>query len=350
MKRTKLIEAMEKLYPAVATNPIQEEMGDFRVSGNTLRAADGLIMVQVKMDEDTGLDCRVPAAPVYKLLTSSTMDEIELSANDGKLVVKADKHKLRGSYSIQEEAPYLDDLKFDVEEWQDIPKGMISGIRMCRFAASKDASRGVLLGILLEGKDIIAADGFRIAQYQMGTDVGGPYVLSPELIAQVVHYGETITGWAVVDNVAYFKVGDDTIVAGRCLEGQYPPAKEFLQEAKTLDKTFVLPEELVEVLNRHDKQLTEVALEDREVTVTIDGGTVKISSTDDVTYELEETLGEGDGDETDGAKLKFSITPTFLAQVLKESRKMRFDDKSKFICFKSRDEGKFTYLATVERL
>src|SRR5574343_724070 len=140
MKRTVLIEALQKLYPAVSGKPLQEELGDFRIAGNVLRSADGQTMVQVTLPDTLGIDCRVAAAPLYKLLQSAKAEDVELTLDGTDLHVKCGRVKAK--YASHLTGGILDTLPFKVEAWAAVPEGLLAGLGKCRFACSKDASRG----------------------------------------------------------------------------------------------------------------------------------------------------------------------------------------------------------------
>ena len=347
MKRKQLIEALDKLLPAVANSPLSAEMGTFRFAGDTLRATDGLTMIQVKLPESTGLDCCIPAPKFRKLLDTLSGDEINIEQDGDDVKVKAGK--VRAKYKALIEPGLLDNLDFEVNDWKPMDKPLIRAIKLARFAASLDASRGPLCGILLDTGGVLASDGFRIAHAKPleATLAGDPFVLTLDLAAQVDKYSDKITGWARKDDIIYFRIGDDTIVAGKRVVGQYPDALEFLEQAKDLADQVVFPEATRESLSRHLEQQADVPELDRDVEIKLAGNELTISS-GSTGYSLEETL-ELDGEV--GSKIRFKIHPRFLSDILGRSRRMKYDSEAKFILFEADvDDVEFSYLATVERL
>ena len=337
MKRTELMDALDKLYPAVAGRPMVEEMGDFRIAGDTLTACDGATMVRTRMPETTGIDCRIPAEAFRKLISSMKTDEVELSLDGDSLVVN--NKTIRGKYKISTEAGLFDNLDFDVPAWKPLSDEFLKGLRLCRFAVSKDTSRGVLCGIHVAGTDMITSDGFRIAKYECGSLSDEPITISVAVAAQIEKH--KVTEYAVKGDTIYFRCGD-TIIAGKLIVGMYPPAGKFLDEAKGLKSVVEFPEGIRETLARHSDQQGDMPITDKEVTVKFADKRLTVTSTDGVAYELAEELGvEGD------AELSFKIHPDNLADILGRTRQMNFDQTNKFVTFK---DEKFVYLATIERV
>jgi len=341
MKRTELLKALDRLYPAVAGSPITPEMADFRVKADTLRSTDGQMMVQVKLAESTGLDCRIPAKQFYKLLSSLKTEDIELRAEDGRL--RIGNKNLKGLYQVADEGGLLDNLDFDVEKWTELPEGFLKGIKLCKFAVSRDVSRGPLCGIHIRGDAFTASDGFRIANFRCGSEMStGPIVIPVDVAAQLERYGEDVNGWAVKKDVVYFRIGEDTIIAGKLLVGDYPDAAQFIEDSAKLKDSMVFPEETTNTLRRHLDQQNDIQVLDKEVTISVDGNILTVSSTDGVRYELEETLELEDAVKP----MSFKIHPGALMGILERTRRMWFDDSSRFVVF--RDEN-FTYLTVIDR-
>jgi len=350
MKRKELLDAISKLYPTITTNPIAEEMSFFKFDEGFLSASDGITWIRVKAPSDMKLNCLVPAQKLYKLISSMTAEEVDLSLKEtsdeeGELKIKAGKSI--ATYKVPLEGGVLDDLDFDVDGWYDVPEDMIVGLRKTKFAASTDASRGVLCGVLLDDQDIIAADGQRIARFRSSealTEDGERIVLSMNLVNLLGNY-KGLNEWTVEDDTAYFRSEDGTIIAGRTIDGDYPNAKEWLLQAKDAEGSVAFPKGAAESLKRHLDQQIDVSPMDKEVLVTFGGKSLKLASTDEEhSYTLDETLMLG---EKVGQEIEFGIHPEFLLDILGSTTTMRFSTKeeTKFIVF---DDKSFTYMATVD--
>ena len=343
IKRTVLVKAIKQLYPAIASNPIIQEMSCIRFKDDILTTTDGLSMIRVKLEESTGLDCLVPATAIYKLLNSIKDDEIEFILKDDKLSVKG--KKILATYNVSSEASLLDNLDFEIEEWLEASKDMIKGIKLCRFAASNDASRGPLQGILLQNKNVLAADGNRIACFECEKDIGTqPNVITMDLANQIATHQDNITGWAIKKDIVYIKINDNTIIASKLLAGVYPDALKFIEEGKKLHAKVVLPTETSESLQRHAEQQSEIPTLDREVKLTFNGKELSVASGDNITYEITETIELETEIET---SFGFKIHPDFLKDILNRTHAMKYNDSDIFVAFES---GQFKYLTTIERV
>ena len=351
MNRKLLSDALQKLYPTVATSPIVAEMGDFRFADDVIRASDGVTMVQVSLDEPTGLDCLVPAGKLYKLLSSLKTEDVRLTLkegddNQGRLTVSGGRS--RGSYAVTiGDGGVLDALGFDgIGDWEPIPKGLLDGIELCRFSAARDASRGPLCGVMLGGKRVVGSDGTRISIFRLTKDIGEPIIIPAALASLLSHYKDRVTAWFRTETAVYFKADVNVYIGANLLTGQYPDTEAFLEQAKEFKDTLAFPDGTADALRVHRAQQADVSDEGREVLVKFDGKGMTIHSEDEGrTYELTDTLDLG---KTVGKALAYKIHPMVLADILGRTNEMKYDDKKKFICFKTK-EG-FTHLAVVERV
>ena len=349
MKRKTLLDALEKLFPAVASKPIVEEMGCFRFAGPELRSTDGMLAIRVTMDEDSGLHCLIHAEHILKLLRSMTDEDIDLAIDGESLRVQG--KKLRGNYTISKaEDTMLDTVSFDADEWQDVPKGLLKGIHLCAFAASKDATRGALCGVCLRGNRVLASDAFRIAQYvvdgagDLSAKVGaGGVCLRPALCRQLRRHGDKLAKWAVRDDTVLFTSEDGSVaIASKLFPSEFPDAEGWVKKADDLKASCVFPEATAEAVRRHLEQMADVDDDSRQVRVSLAGKEVKITSKDGVTYELEDTLEM----ETAADKpLAFAVHPAYLLDILDRTRRMHYGDADqKMVAFKAEP---LTYVAGV---
>ena len=347
MNRAKLLKALEALNTAVAGKPILAEQGCYRIKGKTLRASDGVSLVQAELDEDTGLDCTVPASHLYKLIKGLGNPDVMLTVTeDNKLAVKTDK--VRGRYALEAGPGMLDDLDFAVDTWADCPDGLKSGVAKCRFAASKDSSRQVYCGVLVKGDSVLASDGIRIACLKAKVQLSEqPVILSADAAALLDRKATEIKQWGVKGGSVYFKA-DGVIYGCRNVVGNYTDKVwAFLTKSDTLDKRLTFPAIARDVIVRHMDQMTEVLEMDREVEVKVDGKTMIVHSTDGVRYDLEEELELATPLDV---PVQLKAHPACLADILTTTKEMRYADGVIFVAFVTETAaGEFRYLTTVER-
>jgi len=344
MNRKNLVTALETLYPSVSSKPILDEMGDFRIADGLLRASDGLTQTQVKLSEPTGLHLRIKADKFLRLLRGLPDDAVTLTVEGNDLTVKG--AKATAKYVTSPAAEYLDGLDFDVPAWNPLPKGLVKSMKLCADSASKEASRGVLCGVLASGKWLIGSDGYRISRFPAKLPLEKPIVLTADLVRQVFSHSASVDGWAVKGDVAYFKIGESAIVAGKTITGDYPDVRPFFAEAERLDGAVVLPESLKAGLRRHLEQQGELPTASQDVVVKLDGDEVTTTSTDKTTYSLTETAKL---DKAVEKPLSFKVHPAVLLEILDRTRAMRYEPGLEFVLFQGTIETDvFQYLACTE--
>jgi len=359
MKRKTLLDALSALDWAVAAKPVVEEMGCYRINGNTLRTTDGALLVQAELAESTGLDCTVPAPGLKALLKDLPDEDVVLRIDGNKLTVVTDR--VRGRFALATGPGVLDNLSFDADEWRPATPALKEAGRRCRFAASGDAASGVYGGVLVAEDYTIATDRVRIARFRAKPPAAPlspePVILPAELAEVLDRQAATIEEWAVVGGTAYLRGGGVTWGA-RLLQGKFTEkAAWYIGESDKMQQRLELPPDTDAVVWRHLDQQGEVMDLDREVELEVKGKEMTIRSTDGVRYELEETVALP----VEAGSFRFTVHPQCLLDILATTHTMRYDpstvknDKGEdcpvfpFVAFVHEgDLGEFRYLATVE--
>jgi len=339
MNRAELVSALERLCPSLSTMGLGGT-DCFWFKGDEVRAADGMTMACVRLKADTGLDCTVPGAKLYGLLSGMSEDEVELAADDESLRVKTDR--VRATYKTRPDPGMLDELDFDVAEWLPVPKDMLEGLKLCRFAASRGRgiSHGAMCGVHVHGKTVQATDGYRLAWMTCENELSAdPVVIPPELMAAVLKYPDDVDGWAVKDGAVYFKFKTaDTVMAGKTLAGSFPDTVELRENASKLGNTLKFPDGTAAALNKHIAHLKDVAI-DATATVSVGPDGLTLTSSDSLVYTLEETLAMDGG----AVEASFRIAPNLLKDILDRTETMHYGDPLKILAFKV---GCFNYITS----
>lgn len=345
MNRTKLLKAFEALNLAVSAKPLTEEMGCYRIAGKTMRASDGIMLVQVELEEDTGLDVTVPAPNLFGLLKGLSVEDVALVVENGKLAVRTDRTV--GRFALASGPGVLDSLDFAVDAWRDCPEGLKAGVAAVRLSASRDASRPVYCGVLVKGDSVLASDSIRIDAFKAKEVLNEEaVVLSADAAALLAKRAVEVKRWAVKGGTTYFKT--DSVVFGcRNVVGEYTAKVwPFLEKADGLGSRVEFPEVSRNILKRHTDQQGSILEMDREVDVALASRTLTVRSTDGVRYELEETA-ELAGD---APAFRFKVHPQCLYDILGQTKQMRYADSEFFVAFvMDLPTGQRRYLTTVER-
>jgi len=344
MNRKTFVDALSALFPSVSSKPILEDMGCFRIADKVLRTADGITQTEVTLPEATGLNISVRANKFFHLLKAMTDDTITMEVEGNDLTVRGGKSIAK--YVVSTEADFLDSLDFTVDSWNPVLEGFVEALNLCLASASREASRGVLTGVLVSPKWLVGSDGYRIARYATDLPLEAPVVLSEDLIKRLGRSSADVTDWAVKGDMVFFKIGKNTVVGGKSLAGDYPNVGPFFAEAGELAGNATLPESLSSTLRRHIDQLSELPSMSQDIVVALDGSELVTSSTDKATFSLtEEAVLEHPVD----TKISFRVRPTVLLAILDKTRAMRYGEGVEIVLFAADLLfGKFEYLACVE--
>ena len=339
MKREKLLAALDVLFPVVSRTTIVEEMGNFWFTDSVIRTTDGLTQMQVTLAEPTGLSCLVPASKFYKLLQSLSIEDVDLTVKDGTLVIKSGR--VVGKIQVGVDAQILSELDFDVDAWLPIEKDdLAAALRACVFSVSGDVSRGIMCGILVKNNYVYSTDGYRASRYQLKRDTMQTVVVPADLVMRAMKHSPD--GWAVKNDIVYFRVGNNTIIGGKVLQGDYPSVEvENLLVLPSGMNTIEWPKGAGESAYRHELMMDDLLSQDRTVQVTIDGKLLTLASQAEnsgltETFDLAEDSGE----------VRFKIHSTFLGDILSRTKTMKHSDKLGFVVF---GDSTFTHLMMVDK-
>jgi DNA polymerase III sliding clamp (beta) subunit (PCNA family) len=93
MRRTELVEKLELVAPALATNSLIPIMTHFWFRGDHVMAFNDTIAISVPCETD--FECAVPGSTLLNLLKASRATDVELIYEKGELTVKAGATKMR---------------------------------------------------------------------------------------------------------------------------------------------------------------------------------------------------------------------------------------------------------------
>ena len=356
MNRQQLLTALTAVLPAVDTKAgAQDDAGCFRLKGSEVWASDSRIAVRAPLGFDSGLDCLAPADRLVKLLRDLTGDELEVEQAEGELKIKAGRSRV--SYKLRDGGGG----KLDAVAWptEALPwtytADLDKALRLCRFAASRDASKGPLCGVHVGPAACTATDSYRIAQHACAGHMASPQrrrraegqeaeittvILPPEIVGVLDKQQAKPTAWGLVGGTAAFACGSATVLC-QTLAGDYPAVDQFLLAGSDLPEAIELPAGLAGALRRHAAQLADIDDLDKEVAISLDGPRLLITSTDGVVYSQEEDMDLAAA----AGKVAFRANPLFLADALEMTRQFNYCRATGMLSFSA---GPLRYVTGVE--
>lgn len=191
----------------------------------------------------------IPAKIFKEFITNLPADTLNLDLQNNTLHVKSKKTKSKFNGSSANDYPDLPIMpekskfvEFDTKEFGD-------AISMVAFASGTDSSRPVFTGIYMKWENnnlvLASSDGFRLSEkfISAGGDSESASVVIPSktlVETAKIFYGSAKPIKFTLDgskNLALFE-SDDTFVATRILDGEYPDYKRIIPTSTNLSATF----------------------------------------------------------------------------------------------------------------
>jgi len=176
----------------------------------------------------------VPARLMQEFVSSLPPGVIELSLEDNKLHISADKYQSTINGVAADEFPVMPAIA-DGQNWSIGGATLKKALQQVIFAASSDEARPVLTGVFIHNtggkRYLVATDSYRLAEKSLGKPAGDTALLLPatalqDLLRIVSEVDETVEVLHDEQQVR-FQVGDVELVT-RLIEGNYPDYKKLI--------------------------------------------------------------------------------------------------------------------------
>jgi DNA polymerase-3 subunit beta len=274
--------------------------------------------VGASIEEDGSIT--VPAKLLKDFVTNLSPDTIDANLQNEILHLSSEKTKSRFNGTTAEDFPELPQFPKDARYLELDPQLFAATIGVVTFASGTDESRPIFTGVYLNYEDneltVASSDGFRLSEKVHNLDSGVEkftVVIPAKTLAEVARIfadAEEPIKFALNENenLALF-ASEDTLVATRILEGQYPDYKTIVPQETILTAKFPT-DEFVEAV-----RLTSLFAKegDNAIKIKFDPeGTIKVSSLAEETGEHESKLAA----EIDGEPLELAFNSKYLLDFL----------------------------------
>lgn len=322
INRTKLVDAVHRVIPAVAKKELFEQANKLAFSSGYLVAYNDEISIFEEMPEVEEISGAVDGRRFYELLSKVSAPIVDLTqGDDNKLSVRAGR--VKASFDMVPVSLPIDEID-RTGEAEDLPADFEKSLALISGCCAREMSRPVLACVRMDGHSMEAADGYRMAR--MNFDLFDlPKALLPVTAAEVVADYPIRTA-AVGDAGEWMRFAANegrTVIYARLSSGAYPDLSAIYE----MDgHQLVLPEKLFEMLNRARIFSKREHRIDEEVKIELRPTRITVKATCDGA-QFSEGVG-WDGSTT----AEFSIHPDFLSVALKSGTACIVGDtKIKFI-------------------
>jgi len=181
--RMEVLNKLESLVPGIATKAIIEQSSCFVFNGKQVVSFND--EVACFSDLDIGFQGAVPSVPLLSLFKQLKDKELDITAEDGVLLVKG-KRKKAEIVMEQEILLAIEEIE-NPGEWSKLSKGFSKALELVSKCVSKNESQFILSCINVHKDHVEASDDFQAIRYSVSTKIKDPCLLrgtSAQLVAQ----------------------------------------------------------------------------------------------------------------------------------------------------------------------
>lgn len=322
--RLELLTILESVKDGIAGKQVMEQTQCFAFQNGEVATYNDEISMSASLPEELEeLEGAVVADELLKVLHKTKEDIVQVSAEDGELILSAGKFSAGVPLEEDVQLP-LEETEFpDDDEWEELPEGFVEALSMTRLSAASGASRPALTCVLLEGEYAVATDGMRLTRVTMGGANFEEPVLVPVFAVPSILSIDPVE-YAVSENWIHFAGSEDVFLACRIIAEQFPGIDKAVAVNDAVEVTF--PEGLEDALDRAAVFAQGDFEQDRLITISLEGDKLLIESRGDHGWSKETSKVLYDGKD-----MEFTIHPDLLQDLLKlDNSVMMNEDKLKF--------------------
>lgn len=313
INREKIMDALSKVLPGLASKEIMEQSKSFVFQNNKVYTYNSEIAICHPIQLEFADNVAIPAEQFYKLLTKTNDVEIDISIDRSELIIKT-KRSMAG-------IPINDKINLPLDEIEEAGKfyrlseSFIEGIKFCYFSVSNDLSRPILASLRIKDNTITSCDGYRLTRFEM-TNKSKEFILPSLAAKELTNYKPVAV--SITENWLHFKTEEKTVFSCRTIEGEWPDIEEFLN---VKGKKIAIPSRLKEMLERAEIFAESEFEKDRLVKINIKDNKFYLSGKGSYGW-----FKEGCKIKYSGNPLTFMVDPKFLKDTISILDKITVDE------------------------
>ena len=312
MNREKLLQAIEKVKPAIALENMTEQNNLISFDTKEVKSYNDEILITAPIK--TKINGAVPADELIALFRKMKDKKIEINQKEKVLEIigKSTKARLK-----------MSDAKFpevgSPKKWKKLPKNFIEGLKYCRFSVAGQGS--VLNNVFVTKDKIISCDNYRVTEFTMKNKFKKDYLIPSStvnvLIPSLPIFFSSDKSWL------FFKNEGEVVICVRKVLEKYPDIESILA-SKVKGTKIKLPDELKDGLQR-TKILSDedIVTGNRMINVVIAKNRI-ICHGECSLGQIDETIDI----DFKGKEIAFAIVPDFLCEILDKTQTMIVGDSS----------------------
>lgn len=316
MRREVLLDCLTALRPGLASTVV-EQTSSYLFIDNAICSFNDEVFVLVD-NFKTGFRGTVKADVLYKLIQKLNDEYVTISFKKNAMRVTAgDTSFGLATGSLGEVENMLEDFQFDKMKWKAVDSHFSRGVEMCSFYASKDMEEPHLTGVLIDGKNILSSDRYRVSWYIIDEPVSKePFIIPATCGAQIGKYN--FSEISVHDNWAHLRRQNfymcSRLVGGTSSSITEDMLRPFPEKVKN---GFTFPEEFVNALDRALIILEGEDLLKKSMSMKVSSDTISCSVETEHAGWIKQKIAITDGPEK---ATSVKVNPVFLREVLRHTK------------------------------
>lgn len=332
INRTALLHTLESVSPGLSPRELIEQSSCFVFKKGLVQTFNDEVtcLAPTPLEEDfTGA---VHAKPLLELLRKLEEDELEVSEDDGRILLKG-KHKKAGIRMEKKIALPVDTIK-QPKDWNDLSPQFTDAIFLVQECAGKDETRFTFTCIHIHPKWIEACDNIQMARYRLKTGLTESVMVRKEAIKHAMSLG--VTEYSVNGTWFFLRNPNGLIYGCRRFMETYPDLKNFLVmkgEVASLPKGLQEAALKAQIFSSENADNDQIILDLKEGRVRIRG--IGINGWYEETKKISYT----------GPELSFMISPVLLGELTKKHNACHISESTLGV-----DGGSWRYVTCVSKL
>lgn len=300
--RSQLLQVLESVRAGLTARDVTEQSSCFAFSGGTVMTFND--EVACRRTCDLAIEGAVQAAPLLQLLSRLPEDHVEISVEDGELIIKGKRRRAGLRMSAEVTMPI--ETVETAEAWKRLHEEFSDAVHVAHQCCGKDEANYTSTCINITRKWIEACDNHQAVRYRLKTQVAESFLVRGASLKHIVSLN--MTEFAETDAWVHFRNPTGLVLSCRRDVQAYEPLDSLL----TGDGTkLVIPKGLAEAAAKAEIFSAENA-DDNEVTVEIKPGAIVLSG-QGVSGWYRETRKT----KYRGEPLTFTVAPKLLSDLVK---------------------------------
>jgi len=339
MEREELLEVLSLCKGSLSAQEFIPIQTHFCFTGNSVYAYNDVQCVEVEIETD--LNCGLQGKMLYSVLSSYNQSEVDLTQDDGHVLIKAGKTKTKlpllpsSDFVFEYPDDSQDTLKIKVDTT------FLYGLKKCLISVGTDPRCPEEMGVTvsIDGADgyLYSTDNVTISRYKLPIKVlGGKFVNNISLPKE---FCQTLLSLTEVlgDEEVILTVGDGSFAKADINESEAILFTRLIGNMDAIDFDGMINSHVTQEVMNGAVAITDdfvVSLERANLILAskevIDGATEFKITPDCVSLHTESASGELDDslDVSTGKTLSFSASPFFLSRACKNCETIVFADEA----------------------